>query len=146
MNPGTILRLTAEQFEAIISRAMDLLPPEIGRVITNMAVIVEERPTRRDLAEVGLSHWDSLFGLFRGIPITEQSFFSPGGNLPHQIVLFKAELEDHCATPAELVYEITMTLIHEVGHYLGLGEEDLIRLEAEAGRNRPRTNTTEDLT
>lgn len=124
--------MTQTEFEKIVDRALSLVPQVIREAMDNMAIIIEERPSADDLEEVGLSAEDYLFGLFRGIPITERSFFAPGGNLPHQIVLFKGELEEACRSRRELVDQITLTLVHEVGHYLGLDEEELRELERQA--------------
>ena len=80
---------------------------------------------------MGISDDSYLFGLFRGLSLQERSFFDGSGHGPHQIVLFKEELEECCASRQELVQEITLTLLHEVGHYLGLGEDELVALEDE---------------
>lgn len=125
--------MTDLQFDLIVEEAIRLLPDRISRAIENLAVIVEDRPTLEDLDELGLSRDQLLFGIFRGSPISERSFFDPQGRLPNQIILFKEELEDGCPTEEILQREIIMTLVHEVGHYLGLGERELRELEAQAG-------------
>lgn len=128
--------MTQTEFETVIDRALELLPPEISAAMDNIAIMVEDRPGPADFADVGLTRHDYLFGLFRGIPLTERSFFERGGHLPHQIILFKQELEDFCRSEAELVEQIILTLIHEVGHYIGLNEEELRELEFQATRAR----------
>ncbi len=124
--------MTQTEFEQVIKQALSLLPDEISAAMDNIAVIVEDHPTPSDLDEVGLERHDFLFGLFRGIPLSRRSFFERGGHLPHQIILFKGELEEYCRDEAELILQITLTLIHEVGHYLGLSEARLRELEDEA--------------
>ena len=66
-----------------------------------------------------------LLGLFVGVPLSEQSSFSPGGELPPGILLFKRNLERLALQPAELIEEIAITVYHELGHYLGLDEQEL---------------------
>ena len=124
--------MNRNQFELAVEEALTWVPPIIRDALENLAVIVEERPSQRDREEVGLSREDYLFGLFRGIPITQRSFFERGGHLPNEIILFRGELEDCCPTEEELTLQISLTLIHEIGHYLGLNESQLRELEAEA--------------
>jgi predicted Zn-dependent protease with MMP-like domain len=126
--------MTREQFNQVVEEAIGLLPQEVREALSNLAVIVEDRPAYETLREVGLGPNDILFGLFQGVPITQNSFFSPGAQLPNRITLFKEELEEVCRTEEELTRGIIMTLAHEVGHYLGLGERELRQLEAEVGR------------
>jgi len=126
--------MTRSEFNQVVERALALLPDDIRRALDNLAVIIEDYPSPDDLAGVGLEPEDALFGLFRGQPITERSFFERGGHLPNEIILFQRELEDCCASRRELIEEITLTLIHEVGHYLGLDEEELRALEVQARR------------
>jgi len=82
------------QFELAAEQALAWVPPIIRDALKNLAIIVEERPSERDLEEVGLSREDYLFGLFRGVPITHRSFFERGGELPNEIILFRGELAE----------------------------------------------------
>ena len=63
---------------------------------------------------------------------TTAPFSLPAGELPHQIVLFQRDLEDCCPDREELSLQISLTLIHEIGHYLGLDEDELQELERQA--------------
>ena len=126
--------MTRDKFNRIVEEAIGLLPESIRNALNNLAVIVEDRPTYETLQDAGLNTHDILFGLFQGVPLTQTSFFAPGAQLPNRIILFRQELEEVYPTEAELTREITMTLVHEVGHYLGLGERALRELEAEVGR------------
>ena len=124
--------MTRDEFERVVEAAIGLLPREIRAALDNLVVMVEDRPSFGDVKEAGLGGGDALFGLFRGVPLNQRSFFDGGGYLPNQIILFRHELEDACRDREELTEEITLTLIHEVGHYLGLGEEEIRGLEEEA--------------
>ena len=126
--------MTRDRFNQVVEEAIGLLPESVRNALNNLAVIVEDRPTFETLQDAGLHPDDILFGLFQGIPISQNSFFSPGAQLPNRITLFKEELEEVCRTEEELAREITMTLVHEVGHYLGLGEGALRELEAQVKR------------
>lgn len=126
--------MTRDDFNQVVEEAIGLLPEEIKNALTNLAVIVEDRPSFETVMEAGLNPNDILFGLFQGVPLPQNSFFSPGAQLPSRITLFKEELEEVCKTEEELTREIILTLVHEVGHYLGLGEEELRDLEAQVGR------------
>jgi len=129
--------MTRREFNQVVEGALALLPQVIRRTLDNLAVIVEDRPSSTELEDMGFGRDDVLFGLFKGIPLSERSFFDLGGHLPNQIILYQQELEDCCSNRGQLVEEITLTLVHEVGHYLGLNEAELRQLEREAtGRLR----------
>jgi predicted Zn-dependent protease with MMP-like domain len=120
------------EFEKVVEQALESVPPVIRQALKNIVIMIEERPSLEDVEEIGLGRDTYLFGLFRGVPITGRSFFERGGNLPNQIILYKGELEDCCPSRRDLIRQISLTLIHEIGHYLGLSEKELRRLEAEA--------------
>jgi len=124
--------MTRDEFERVVEAAIGLLPRDIRAALDNLAVIVEDRPSLNDLYDAGLDREDVLFGLFRGVPLNQRSFFDGGGHLPNQIILFRRELEEVCRGREELTEEITLTLVHEVGHYLGLDEEEVRELEEQA--------------
>lgn len=128
--------MTGERFDSIVEEAIGLLPREVRNALQNMAVIVEDHPSPETLREAGLDPRDILFGLFQGVPLTQTSYFAPGGQLPNRITLFKGELEEVCQSEEELAREIILTLAHEVGHYLGLSEEEVRGLEAEVESRR----------
>lgn len=105
-----------ENFEALVEQALGGLPRTFREKLTNIAIIVEDRPPEEP--ERGL-----LLGLFHGIPRTEKSVFfsSP----PDRIVLYQRNIEAICANDAEIRRQIRATLLHEVGHYFGLSEDEL---------------------
>lgn len=89
-----------------------------------MAVIIEEEPTTEQLAEAGLGPEDTLFGLYSGIPLTQRTS-DYGMVLPDRIIIFRRPLLEQCRSEKELLEEVRRTVLHEVGHYFGLSEEEL---------------------
>jgi predicted Zn-dependent protease with MMP-like domain len=71
---------------------------------------------------------DTLFGLYQGTPLTERSW-DYGNALPDRIVLYQGPIEDASDTEDDVVVTVGETLIHEVGHYFGLSEEELEEIE-----------------
>jgi len=107
----------------LVRRAYRQLPPRVRQTLDNVAISVADWPDARDL---DLPEDSTLFGLYTGVPLTQREGTGPG--LPDQIIIFRRPILEYCATPEEVVREIQVTLWHEVGHYLGLDEDDLHRL------------------
>ena len=105
------------KFEALVAQALHGLPRAFREKLTNVAIIVEDLPPEQ--AESG----GLLLGLFHGIPRTEKSVFfsSP----PDRIFLYQRNIEVVCSSEAEVRRKIRATLLHEVGHYFGLSEDEL---------------------
>jgi len=116
-------RITPEQFESYVEEALASVPAPFRRYLENVVVSVEEEPSDEDYDETDTPDDDELFGIFRGI-----SYFDRGSvvsNLPAQIAIFRGPILRTCSTRAEAVREIRDTVVHEVGHMLGLGDEEM---------------------
>lgn len=121
-----MLRMSREEFERIVARSLDGLPPHIAEHIDNLAVVVEDEPTEEELLSVGLDpETETLLGLYQGLSLDQRGFGGYDGALPDRIVIYRLPLLEQCADRAELVREIRDTVIHEVGHHFGLDEDDL---------------------
>jgi predicted Zn-dependent protease with MMP-like domain len=105
------------KFEALVEQTLSGLPRTFRDKLTNVAIIVEDLPPDEAESE-GL-----LLGLFHGIPRTEKSVFSP--TPPDRIYLYQRNIEAVCTSRAEVRRQIRATLLHEVGHYFGLSEDEL---------------------
>jgi predicted Zn-dependent protease with MMP-like domain len=105
------------KFEALVAQALDNLPRTFRNKLTNVAIIVEDLPPNEAESE-GL-----LLGLFHGIPRTEKTVFSPSP--PDRIFLYQRNIEAVCASEADVRRQISATLLHEIGHYFGLSEDEL---------------------
>ena len=115
-----------EDFERAVEEALAGIPDDLADLIENLAVVVEDEPSDDDLVEAGLDpEEDTLFGIYQGISLPERGAGSYGGALPDRIGIYRLPLLDYCESRRELLREIRDTVVHEVGHYFGLDEEDL---------------------
>jgi len=118
------IRINRRAFRELVSEAISDLPDQFARAIVNMAIVVEEEPTEEDLESVGLDpEQDDLFGLYQGVPLPERGPDAPV--LPDRIAIYRLPILWACETRAEAVAEVRTTVIHELGHYFGLGEDEL---------------------
>jgi predicted Zn-dependent protease with MMP-like domain len=121
------MRVSREEFEALVEEALGLLPEEFKEALDNVAVMVEEEPSDDDLEGVGIDpedpERDELFGLYQGTPITERdSFYSA---LPDRVLIYRGPILRECDSRREVIREIRETVQHELGHYFGLEEDEL---------------------
>ena len=116
-------------FRRLVSRALEDLPDEFRERMNNVELLVAPLPTReQEAAAEGDEEEGLLMGLYEGIPLTERTS-SYGGVLPDRITLFQDNIEAVCETPDEIVEEIRKTVLHEIAHHFGIGEELLHELD-----------------
>jgi predicted Zn-dependent protease with MMP-like domain len=120
--------MTRAQFEARVNDAVRTIPRRFRRHMKNVALVIEDEPSAELLEEMEIEPPDTLFGLYQGTPITERRW-DYGNTLPDRIVLFQGPLERESDDEDDLVVAIGETLIHEVGHYFGLSEEEIEEIE-----------------
>ena len=120
--------MTRDAFEQLVAEAVRLIPDRFQREIRNLALVVEDAPDRRLLEEMGIEPPDSLYGLYQGTPLPERQW-SDGNRLPDQITIFQRPIEDDAEDDEDARDMIAETLIHEVGHYFGLSEEEIEAIE-----------------
>ncbi len=118
------MRYATEQFEQLVGEALDSLPDEIQGWLDNVAVVVGRRPTRSQLARVGLGPGELLFGLYVGVPKTHRGF-TYGEIVPDKIIIYQEPIERMCRSPAEIRDCVRRTVLHEIGHHFGLDEDEL---------------------
>ena len=118
--------MSAREFEKAVRQALETIPNDLQAAIENVAVTVEEEPSVEDLISVGLNpKADTLLGLYQGVPLPERGPSTYGLDLPDRIVVYRRPLLEICFSRRELLDEIRDTVIHELGHYFGLPEEEL---------------------
>lgn len=120
-------RVNEEDFRAAAARVLDGLPDEFRKRMENVVVVVEDYPSVEDAGSAGAPP-EELLGLFHGASLFEQDWSAPG-RLPERIVLYKRNIENICSTKEELIEEIRLTVLHEIGHYFGLSDEDIEKYE-----------------
>jgi len=118
-------RVDDEEFGRQLELARAALPEKFRKHLEGIGVLVELLPAETLLREDSPPLSPELLGLFTGVTLEGQSYLSPGGDLPPRIYLFKRNLERTVRRPDELAEQIRVTLYHELGHYLGLDEDDL---------------------
>ena len=112
-----------EDFVRFAEEALDSLPQEFRSRIQNVAIVVEDLPPNQSPPRPGQQR-RLLLGIFHGVPATKKSFFDvPMG--PDHIVLYQKNIEAVCTRAVEVRHQIRQTLIHELGHYFGMTEEQL---------------------
>jgi predicted Zn-dependent protease with MMP-like domain len=113
-----------EHFVKIVEEALDSIPQEFRKRILNVAVLVEDLPPTQPSPPQPGHPKRLVLGLFHGVPMTKKSTFDlPTG--PDQVVLYQKNIEAVCSTEAEVRQQIRLTVIHELGHYFGMDEEQL---------------------
>ena len=115
--------MNREEFTNVAEEVLDSLPEEFRSRIQNVAILVEDFPPSQRNVKHG-SRKTLLLGIFHGVPATKKSTFDiPTG--PAHIVLYQRNIEAICSTDAEVRHQIRQTLMHELGHYFGMTEEEL---------------------
>ena len=120
--------MTREQFQRLVVEAVTLIPKRFRREMKNLALVVEDEPTAELLAEMEIEPPDSLYGLYQGTPLPERTW-AYGNTLPDRITIFQRPIEEECDDEDDVRAVIGETLIHEVGHYFGMSEEEIEDIE-----------------
>ena len=124
-----------ELFERLVADALTTIPRRFRAAMANLAIVVEDEPSPEQLGEMEIEPPDTLLGLYQGIPLTERRW-DYGNALPDRILLFQGPLERESDDEDDLVVAIGETLIHEIGHYFGLSEEEIEEIEEHYWRSR----------
>lgn len=120
--------MTRAEFERLVLEAVTLIPTRFRREMKNLALVVETEPSPELLEEMEIEPPDSLYGLYQGTPLPERTW-AFGNTLPDRITIFQRPIEEDCEDEDEMRAVIGETLIHEVGHYFGLSEEEIEEIE-----------------
>lgn len=111
-----MIEVEPDRFEEMVGSALDALPEEFGRLMDNVAVVVEHRQGP-----------PGLLGLYQGIPLTSRTT-NYSGVLPDRITIYRLAICAICNTEQEVIDQVRRTVIHEVGHYFGIDDERLREL------------------
>lgn len=109
--------MSAERFEELVSEALDLIPSELARAIDNVVILIADRHPEEP----------ELLGLYEGVALTERDSMYAGA-LPDTITIYSESLLEICDTEADVVEEVTITVIHELAHHFGIDDDRLHEL------------------
>ena len=110
-----MISVSPDRFEQLVAEALDALPPELGDLIDNLVVVVED------------DHPEGLLGLYEGVPLTERGDYG-GLALPDRISIYRLPICDVCETEDDVVEEVAVTVVHEVAHHFGIDDDRLDEL------------------
>ncbi len=120
--------MTRTEFERHVADALLTIPRRFRDAMRNVAIVVEDEPPEDLLEEMEVEPPDTLFGLYQGTPLTERHW-DYGNALPDRILLFQGPHEREAADDEDVIGSIGETLIHEIGHYFGLSEDEIEEIE-----------------
>ena len=116
------------QFEKRVADALASIPRRFRNAMQNIAIVVEDEPSHELLEQMEIEPPDTLLGLYQGTPLTERRW-DYGNALPDRVLIFQGPHERAADDEDDLVVAIGETLIHEIGHYFGLSEEEIEEIE-----------------
>jgi len=122
------MTITDEEFDALVTRAMNELPQKYLQGLDNVAILYADEPDEYQRQKSHLDDHHILLGLYEGIPLTRRgsgySFV-----LPDKITLFKNSILAVVNTSEELFEQIKRTLWHEIAHFYGLSHADMDKIQ-----------------
>ena len=114
-----------QQFETLVAEALDELPAEFAARMENVEVVIDDEPSPQLLQEMGLDpRRETLFGLYQGVPLSQRGA-TYGMVLPDKITIFYRPLVRVCHSPGAIRRQVIKTVIHEIGHFFGMGEAEI---------------------
>lgn len=116
--------MNLSDFEDLVEKAVDGLPPSIQDLLENVTVLVQHFPTREQMQANGVPNKWSLHGLYEGVPLTQRNT-SYGMVLPDRITIFKDPLEAGGGSEEALTRRVQRTVLHEIAHHFGISDERL---------------------
>ena len=120
--------MTDEQFDKLITKAMNELPQDYIRGLQNVAIVMADEPSSNQRKKIGVTRNNLLLGLYEGIPLTQRGA-SYNLVLPDKITLFKNQLMELSKNENDLLNNIKRTLWHEIAHFYGLNHDRINYLQ-----------------
>ena len=123
---GTRRRDPSTSFERLVERALDRIPMPFAAALEEVAIVIDDEPSADQRRENELGPGDTLYGLYEGVPRTEWG--ADWVVAPNRITIFRRPLLEDFPDPADLADEVTITVIHELAHHLGIDDDRLAEL------------------
>lgn len=118
-----VITLSDDEFDRAVDDAMDRIPQQLLDRMENVAIFIEDEPDTSDLPD-----GQTLLGLYVGTPLPQRLDGWGYGALPDRILLFKGPLTRLATSRADLLHQIEVTVLHEIGHHFGISDERLHEL------------------
>lgn len=112
----------------LVEEALARLPDYFASKLENIAVVIEDLPSAGQLRKLKIKDPHRLLGLYEGIPVTRRAM-GYAGALPDRITIFQRSIEGICDGDEEIRTQVRKTVMHEIGHYFGMDEEQLRRMD-----------------
>lgn len=128
------MKVTEEEFEELVTAAISTLPEKFREKMENIDIVIEDLPSQKLLMEMKIRSPYGLLGLYRGVPYSRRGIWYRNV-LPDKIIIFKKPIEIRCRNKEDIKESVRKVVIHEIGHYFGLGEADLRKIERERDTN-----------
>ncbi len=113
-----MLEITPEEFDDLVSLALDSVPPKLLALLDNVVVLTAAESPRPG---------PQLYGLYEGVPLTSRGA-NPAGTIPDRITIFRGPIVRSCFTYSEVVNQVRITVIHELAHHFGIDDARLHEL------------------
>ena len=118
------MRLSQRQFNDLVQQALERVPEPFADHLRNVVIEIRPAPSPRECRDVGIDDPSDILGLYQGTPLTERSV-EGGPSLPDRITIYQRNIERICRSREEIVEQVRATVLHEVGHFFGLDEDEL---------------------
>jgi predicted Zn-dependent protease with MMP-like domain len=122
--------MDTEAFEELVNKAVEGLPAEFAERLDNVAIVVEDTPSRAQLRQSAVPTGKTLLGLYEGIPHTRRGN-DYGMVLPDKITIFRKPIEASCRSDDQIVVLVRKVVLHEIAHHFGISDARLDELEKE---------------
>lgn len=130
--------MNRKRFEWLVTTTVETLPEEFLERLKNIVMVVENYPTRSQLAKTGVRRTHTLLGLYEGVPLTKRGRHY-GLVPPDKITIFQKPIESTCGNDAEITTEIQRVVQHEIAHHFGIGDGRLKQIEKAKFKSKRRS-------
>jgi predicted Zn-dependent protease with MMP-like domain len=121
------VRLSQHEFARLVAAAIERIPRSFSKYLADVVIDVEPRPDRSVCESVEVDDPEELLGIYLGTPLTERGI-EADVPVSDRIVIFQRNIESICESPEDVVEQVRLTVLHEIGHHFGLDEDELAEM------------------
>lgn len=120
-------QVSKARFAELVEQALAELPEPFAGHMEEVRVEIKDRPSPKLLRQLGMDEDELLLGLYHGVSLMDRSV-EQSGRMPDVITIFQEDVEEVSDSEADLLREVRITVLHEIGHFFGMNEDDLDKL------------------